>query len=224
MIQLVNIKTNLVGTCFNHLTVIELDVNRTEEKQRSYWLCKCDCGNIKSVRSDSLIDGSIKSCGCLKKKQDKINLGTFKHGLCKTRRFNIWYGMKERCYNVNSEKYKVYGDRGITVCDEWRDSFIIFYNWATNNGYSDELTIDRIDVNGNYEPSNCRWATSTEQSRNKQNTLYYTIEGIKKPFIEWCEIYDIDYKKAHSRFRKYGEDAIDKIFYKGNLGEIHKTS
>jgi len=208
-------RSDLVGKKFNQLTVIELDTNRT--KRKTYWLCRCDCGNIKSVRSDSLTGGSIKSCGCLKKEQDKINLGTSTHKLCGTRCYNIWNRMKDRCYNVNAEKYKVYGARGIKICDEWRDDFAKFYEWAMNNGYSDELSIDRIDVNGNYEPNNCRWATSVEQARNKQNTIYYTIQGIKKPFREWCEIYNVDYKKAHSRLRKYGEKEVDKIFYQGNL-------
>lgn len=213
------IKHNLVGEKFNQLTVIKLDIDKTEEKQRSYWICNCDCGNIKSVRGDSLIDGSVKSCGCLKREQDKINLGTSTHMLHGTRPYNIWIRMKDRCYNTNAEKYKVYGGRGIIVCDEWRNDFINFYNWAINNGYSDKLSIDRIDVNGNYEPSNCRWATSIEQGRNKQNTLYYTIKGVTKPFREWCEIYKVNYKVAHNRLKKYGEKDTDKIFYQGNLNQ-----
>lgn len=210
---------NLVGERFNYLIVIKLDTDRTEKKRRSYWICNCDCGNIKSVRGDSLIDESIKSCGCLKKKQDRLNLGTSTHNLYRTRQYNIWSGMKARCYNSNAEKYKVYGARGIKICDEWKNDFLNFYNWTINNGYSDELSIDRIDVNGNYEPSNCRWATSIEQSRNKQNTLYYTIEGVKKPFREWCETYNVDYKTAHNRFKKCGIKNPNKIFYQGNLNQ-----
>lgn len=219
---MVNVKNNLVGKHFNRLVVIGLDTNRTEEKRKAYWLCKCDCGNTKSVRGDSLIDGSIKSCGCLKREQDKINLIACTHGLRYTRQFNIWCHMKARCYNTSSPKYRVYGGRGIKICDDWKNDFLNFYNWSIANGYSDELSIERINVNGNYEPSNCRWATLVEQAQNKQNTLYLTIDGTTMRLKEWCEIYNINYKKAHSRLKKYGEDAIDKIFYQGNLGEIHK--
>lgn len=199
---------------------MELDTEKTEKTRRSYWICKCDCGNLKSVRGDSLSKGFIKSCGCLKKQQDEINLKREKiHGLYGTRIYHIWRGMKDRCYNPNAEKYKSYGARGIHVYEEWRNDVLSFYNWAINNGYSDDLTIDRIDVNGNYEPNNCRWATNIEQSRNKQNTLYYTIDGITKPFREWCDIYDINYKKAHSRLKRYGKDNVDKIFYQGKLNK-----
>lgn len=216
---MIKTKKNLIGKRFNNLTVIELDTAKTEKTKRSYWICKCRCGNLKSVRGDSLANGSIKSCGCLKKEQDKINLNTSKHKMKGTRLYSVWNGMKDRCFNPNAPKYKSYGARGIKVCDEWRSDFLNFHTWAMNNGYSNGLSIDRIDVNGDYEPSNCRWATNKEQSRNKQNTIYYTINGVTKPFREWCEIYDINYKKAHARLKRYGKDNVDKIFYQGKLNK-----
>ena len=109
-----------------------------------------------------------------------------KHGLSNTRLYSIWYQMKRRCSDTKCNKYAIYGGRGITVCEEWMD-FINFYEWALANGYKETLTIDRIDGNGNYEPSNCRWVTVTEQNRNKCNTKYCTFNETTKPLVEWAE-------------------------------------
>lgn len=106
-----------------------------------------------------------------------------------SRIFEKGRAMKLRCYNEHSEKYKNYGGRGIAVGAEWKDDFMAFYKWAMDNGYRDNLTIDRIDVNGNYEPNNCRWATYKQQARNKQYHKDYTINGVTKCLAEWCEIW-----------------------------------
>ena len=143
---------DLTGQRFGRLTVLE----RTELK----WLCKCDCGNKKIVAGGHLVSGDTKSCGCLR----------IKHGMRNTRLYSIWHGMKERCYNTKHKFYKHYGGRGIKVCEEWKNDFQTFADWALSHGYADNLTIDRIDVNGNYEPSNCQWATNAEQQRNKRNS------------------------------------------------------
>lgn len=151
-----------VGTRHNNLTFIAVDDVKTREKGRPYYILRCDCGNIKSVRKDLWESGSTKACGCLYET----------HGQAKgqhTRIYNIFHGMKKRCYNANSKSYKYYGGRGIKICDEWLNDFEAFLRWSMDNGYQENLTIDRINVNGDYCPNNCRWITMAEQQRNKRN-------------------------------------------------------
>ncbi len=110
-----------------------------------------------------------------------------------------YYRLKQKCYNTKDDHYKYYGKRGIKVCDEWLGDFEAFYNWAMNNGYKEDLTIDRIDVNGNYEPNNCRWVDQKTQTRNRNYCNYYTINGVRKCLGEWCEILNLDYKVVWAR-------------------------
>lgn len=107
------------------------------------------------------------------------------HGLCDTRIYRIWKNMKQRCYNPKNPRYNFYGKIGVKVCDEWKNNFISFYKWSIENGYQDNLTIDRIDVNGNYEPSNCRWITNKEQQFNKHVNHFITYNGETKTLTEW---------------------------------------
>ena len=158
------------------------------------WLCKCDCGNYTKVRGSNLKNGSVKSCGCLKKiSHNKI------HGMKNTRIYSIWSAMKRRCYNKNVASYNAYGGRGISVCDEWKDSFVNFYEWAINNGYSDELSIDRINNDGNYSPENCRWVTFEQQCNNRRNNILFEYNGEKHNLMQWCKILNLDYKFIHNR-------------------------
>ena len=201
---------DLTGNKYGLLTVVGLSDTNT---RKTYWVCQCDCGNMKTVRSDSLLCGAIKSCGCLKKAQDSVNLTkNHSHKMSGTRIYLEWQGMKGRCYNPHDPRYDRWGGRGISVCDEWRDSFESFYEWAMAHGYSDELTIDRIDNDGNYTPDNCRWASQKQQSRNRSTNINITIGNSTRTLTEWCEIFQVDYKNVLSRYHRNRFASIDDLF------------
>lgn len=201
---------DLTGEKFGRLTVIGLD--ESKQTRKTYWICQCECGGIKSARSDSLLCGAIKSCGCMKREQDKVNLGRTTHGQEGTRLYRIWQGAKRRCNDKNSACYDRYGGRGITVCEEWNNSFVPFYEWAINNGYTEELTLDRIDNNGNYEPSNCRWATMQEQSNNRRSNIKITIGNATKTLMQWCEIFEVDYQTVKARYHRFPDQTLEELF------------
>ena len=167
---------------------------------------KCKCGNIIEAKKTLVIHNRTKSCGCLKIETTRnilIKRNT-SHGLSKHPLYKKWKDMKARCYNVNNKEYKNYGERGITICEEWEDNFLTFYNWSTSNGYKDGLTIDRINVNGNYSPENCRWNTMKEQSNNRRNTIYMTVNDETHSLSEWASITGIKYDTLWKRYKKYG--------------------
>jgi len=155
---------DLTGKRYGKLTVLKY-VGK-DKNRHSLWLCKCDCGVEKTISSTALQAGQ-KSCGC-EGARTTLSQRMTKHGMYKSRIYDIWHCMKDRCYREGNSKYYLYGGRGIRVCDEWKNDFVPFYEWAMSNGYKDDLTLDRIDSDGNYEPSNCRWATVTEQNRNRR--------------------------------------------------------
>ena len=140
----------------------------------------------------------------------------YKHGMNGTRIYREWCHMRERCFSKRHKSYKHYGGKGIKVCEEWDNSFIPFYEWAMANGYNDTLTLDRIDVNGNYEPSNCRWITNLEQQRNKKNNRFIEINGEKKAVSEWANIYNLDRHTIYYRLDK-GITGLD-LFKAGRNG------
>lgn len=201
---------DLTGQKFGLLTVIGLAETDT---RKTYWVCKCDCGNMKTVRSDSLLCGAIKSCGCIKRKQDEVNLTkNHRHKMSGTRIYSEWQGMKGRCYNKGNARYADWGGRGIEVCEQWRNSFESFYTWAMANGYQDNLTIDRIDNNGNYCPENCRWVGQQEQCRNRRSNINLTIGNSTRTLMEWCEIFQVDYANVNARYHRNKNATIDYLF------------
>lgn len=152
---------SLVGTKFTRLLVLEEDLTLAGETKRPRkWICQCDCGIVKSIAQQSLIRSNTKSCGCLLK--DVLST----HSDSKTRLYGIWAHIKQRCNNPNLHAFNRYGGIGITVCDQWVNSFEIFKEWALSNGYTDKLSIDRLDNTKGYSPDNCRWATRLIQARN----------------------------------------------------------
>lgn len=195
----VAIKVNK-GDRYHSLIVIEEAPKR--RKQR-YFKCICDCGKIGEFRFVQMRSGRTKSCGCYRIKQNKTM--PIKHGMNKTSLYSIWHSMKQRCKNKNSRAFKWYGEIGISVCDSWND-FQIFESWAIRNGYSRGLTIDRIDVRGNYEPNNCRWATMKEQSRNRTNNILITYKGETKCLKDWAVKIGLTPTGLSSRLRKYDAD------------------
>ena len=199
---------DLKGMKFGRLTAI--DYLGSNKHGKSVWNCKCDCGNYKQVVSSNLINGFSQSCGCIKKEQlsDRFK----KHGMTGTRIYRAWRNMKDRCYNKNNKDYCNYGERGITVCDDWNYDFQCFYNWAMNNGYSEDLTIERIDVNISYSPNNCKWILMKEQSANRRSNHYITINGKTKTISEWSSISGLNRETIRRRINRgiTGEDLIRK--------------
>ena len=212
---------DLTGKKFGKLTVLE----RCENSKSGYvrWLCKCDCGNNSIVYAGNLTKKHTTSCGCYKK-QKTIEVKT-KHGKVHTRIYKILNAMKDRCFNENNDRYNDYGGRGITICSEWlgENGFNNFEQWALNNGYSEKLTIDRIDPNGNYEPSNCRWATVKEQNNNQRKNIYIEYAGETKTLAQWAEELNFPYFTLYARIVTYGWN-IKEAFERPIGNDIwHKT-
>lgn len=191
---------DLTGIKFNRLLVVERDF--TKGKNRTYWKCQCDCGNITIVDGVKLKNGSTKSCGCLNAENREKHIQKMTtHHLRNSSLYNIWIAMRRRCEDENGRTYKWYGGRGISVCSEWLgdNGFQNFYDWAMENGYENGLTIDRKDTNGNYEPSNCRWVTMKVQSNNTRRNIVIEYNGETKTLKELCEKYGLEYAIMHHR-------------------------
>lgn len=198
---------DLTGQRFGRLTVVGLDKKvKCGKRYRYYWDCICDCGNHKSVRTDCLTQKMVQSCGCLRDEKAAINvIKNHKHKMSRSRLWQIYECMKMRCSNPNDKRYDCYGGRGIKVCDEWKNNSSAFFDWALSHGYKDDLQIDRIDNNGDYEPSNCRFVTLQENCRNRSsNVLLKTPEGDYITMAEAAELAGMDYKTFYYKYRKYG--------------------
>lgn len=198
---------DLTGQRFGRLVVIErVDSHIQPSGQRkTRWLCKCDCGNEKIVSSSQLKSGMTKSCGCLSREKSKERL--FVHGLKHTRLYVVWCDIKSRCFNPNNTYYKDYGGRDITICSEWKDNFMVFYEWAYANGYNEnalkgECTIDRIDNNKGYCPDNCRWVSMKEQCKNRRSNIFLTYKDKTHCLVDWVEIIGIKYDVLYRRLKR----------------------
>lgn len=177
-------RVDMTGQRFGLLVCVEFVEIKSHN---SYWRCKCDCGNECIVGRNHLLDGHTKSCGCYHDWCTKYNNGNSTHGLTHERLYAIWTNMKQRCYNTLNPKFKRYGARGIRVCDEWYNSFESFYEWSMQNGYKDDLTIDRIDNNGNYEPSNCRFVDCKTQMNNYSKNRWIEYNGETLTLTQWAD-------------------------------------
>ena len=192
---------DLTGRKFGKLTVLEFD--RMGPRGRAYWKCRCDCNdevsNFISVRQDGLISGHTTSCGC--RTIEALRNRITKHGDCETRLYSIWRAMKHRCDNSNEPSYRNYGGRGISVCDEWYD-YETFRDWALDNGYDDDLSIDRIDVNDGYYPENCRWVDAVVQGNNRRNNRFITYAGETHTISEWARLFEVHYETLRHRINR----------------------
>jgi hypothetical protein len=207
---------DLTGIKFGRWTVIEF----VERKNKNYyWKCVCECGTIKIIQNPKSLKS--KSCGCLVK---EINT---KHGLDGNKLYHVFNSMKFRCYNEKCSSYKYYGGRGIIICDEWLQDVHNFISWSNSNGYENGLTIDRIDVNGNYCPENCRWITNKEQGLNKANNTWLTFNGECKTLCQWAD--ELGINRSTLCFRIYNknfsvEEAFTKPIRKQGQTTISKES
>lgn len=183
------IRNDLTGKRFGKLTVIGFSHFKGSH---SFWNVKCDCGLEKVIRARQLTSGDTKSCGCIGKFSKRYKLDN-------DRIYRMWNHMLSRCYNKNDSSYYRYGERGIIVCDEWKNSYHTFREWAINNGYSDELSIDRIDNDGNYNPNNCKFSTAKEQMNNTSTNHRIEYKGEIKTVSQWAELYGMDIMQLENR-------------------------
>lgn len=202
---------DLTGGKYGRLTVLGIADRRKDGLYR--YRCLCECGIETVVIGRNLKNGHSKSCGCLHR--DIITT----HGKTNSRLFGIWHSILQRCRNQNDKDYKNYGERGIEVCDEWKSNFQSFYDWAMANGYADNLTIDRKDVNGNYCPENCRWATQKEQSNNKRSNRCISYNDRTMTLQQWAEEIGISPDALYRRIEIYGW-SVEKAFNKPL--QVHK--
>ena len=203
-------RIDLTGKTFGKLTVL----GYSHSNRYAYWKCKCECGKETTVRSSHLLLGAVKTCGCSWQENGKKTIihaqkANIVHGESKTRLHVIWTNIIQRCENEDSTGYKNYGGRGVRVFSEWHD-FTVFREWAVKNGYNDKLSIDRIDVNGDYEPSNCRWVTIEIQANNKRKNVFITYNNETKTASKWAGILGIS-RTTFFRWLKQGKSLEDII-------------
>lgn len=196
---------DLKGRKIGRLTVIEhTGFTEPNKHGRRYalWYCKCDCGNYCEVSSANLGKGT-NSCGCLAKEHlAEMTKGNITHGMTGTHLYRCYHQMLNRCYKPKNDHYHMYGGRGIAVCEEWRNDFKAFRDWAFRNGYQEGLSLDRIDVNGNYKPSNCRWIAMKDQCHNKRQSRLYAFNGKVQDIAQWAKEYGLKYATLAGRLNR----------------------
>lgn len=197
---------NLVGQKFGRLVVLRK--SGVDKKRNFIWECKCECGNLTSAPAFTLRSGGKKSCGCLWLEQHLEKHKT--HGESGSRLYRIYRGMRQRCENKNSNIFKHYGGRGIKVCPEWK-KYTDFKKWVQVSNYANGLSIERINVNGDYEPKNCTWIHRSHQQRNRRNTLRFKFNGTEKTLTEWSSFLGIKYSTLYCRIFIHNYD-IDTAF------------
>lgn len=204
---------DITGQMFGRLRVLGLD--HVTERGRTYWLCECNCEERTQlvVRRDGLTSGTVSSCGCLHR--EKLKERFTRHGMATSRLYKIWRGMRQRCENVSNPRYEAYGGRGILICDEWHD-FQNFYNWALDHGYTDELTIDRINNDEGYFPENCRWADRITQQSNRRGNHYFTYAGETKTLAEWTRCLGVKYSTLWYRIARGDLRDFEEYFMEDN--------
>lgn len=196
---------DLTGRKFGRLTVLGLQ-GRNKHGQLM-WKCKCDCGNEVVLRGYSIRYHHVSSCGCKRKEVAKEK--AYKHGGCGDRLYRIWGDMKSRTVQKSGKDWRNYTSRGITVCNDWKRDYLVFKKWALDNGYNDDLTIDRIDVNKGYTPENCRWVTPKQQANNRRTNVYITYNGMTKTLSEWSDYTGLSYScLSDRRLRGYTADKM----------------
>lgn len=200
-----HLKEDLSGRRFGRLTVKEYMGAASNYK----WRCLCDCGRMTLVQSANLTSGNVRSCGCLQK--ERASEANTTHGLSGTRLYNIYRGIITRCLNPRDHNFKKYGKNGITICEEWAQSFEAFAEWAHENGYAENLTIDRIDNDKGYSPDNCRWAGYLTQGRNRRNVRHITYKGKTMTYQEWGKEIGISFHVLRYRILKKGW-SVEKAF------------
>lgn len=208
-----------IGKKYNMLTVIEpVHVVLNNGNKQWYWRTQCECGKVSILRPSSVINGRQKSCGCYRKTGKQVPCI---HNESHTRLHNIWCSMNNRCNPAHKHSER-YGKRGICICDEWHD-YTKFAEWARANGYSDGLTIERVDVNGNYEPGNCKWIPLEAQARNRRTTRWVDYQGEKMSLAEAAQRAGLPYKQVHFRLKKGWtvEEALSVPISHG-LSDLHK--
>lgn len=198
------------GEKFNHLTFTGKE---RRDGKHTYGEFQCDCGNKKFIRKDIVARGTTKSCGCLyNKRKNEVGLDSATYETL----YNVWRNMMRRCEDEKSERYYTYGERGISVCDEWHD-FRDFAKWAVENGWKRGLSIERKELNGNYCPENCTFITMAEQAKNKTSNIRIVIDGDDQCLSEWCRRLNFPFKVAWSRYHRLGYADPSILFYPGDL-------
>lgn len=197
--------SNLTGERFGKLIVVKRadDYVSPSGRRCVRWNCVCDCGKEIVVSASHLKSGDTTSCGCYGKQRRVEGKLANSHGMSRERIYHLFQNMKYRCNNPKSPNYSAYGGRGIAVCNEWmqKDGFERFYSWAISNGYRDDLSLDRIDVNGDYSPHNCRWADSETQHNNTQNSVKITFNGKTMTAAQWAKEIGVDRHTIYDRIR-----------------------